>query len=153
MSDHSVAHGTFVVERDFPHPVSKVFAAWADPKKKHSWFGAATGNPPPVFEFRPGGRELLSGEMPNGQTHRFDVTYEDIVPENRIIYSYDMHMNGRKISVSLAAIEFTPTGSGTHLRLTEYGLYLDGLDNMEQRRHGTIHLIDQLGGYLEREAR
>jgi len=58
-------------------------------------------------------------------------------------------MDGRKISVSLAAIEFTPRGNGTHLRLTEYGLFLDGLDNVAQRKAGTEPIIAALGAYLD----
>ena len=150
MSDHSVAHGTFVIDREFAHPVSRVFGAWADPKKKAKWFGDPE-NPATVFEFRPGGRESSSGKIPNGPTFNFDVTYQDIVPDNRILYSYDMHMDGRKISVSLAAIEFSPTAKGTRVKMTEYGLYLDGLDNMEQRKAGTVFLVGQLGAYLDKE--
>jgi uncharacterized protein YndB with AHSA1/START domain len=149
MSDHSVAHGTFVIDREFAHPVGRVFAAWADPQKKARWFGDPS-RPAQVFEFRPGGRESSSGQIPNGPMFAFDVTYNDIVPDNRILYSYDMHMDGRKISFSLASVEFTPTPSGTRMKLTEYGLYLDGLDNMEQRRAGTISLIDALGAWLDR---
>jgi uncharacterized protein YndB with AHSA1/START domain len=152
MSDHSVAHGTFVIERDFQHPVGRVFGAWADPKKKAKWFGdPSSETPPQIFEFRPGGRESSSGQIPGGPSFSFDVTYQDIIPDSRILYSYDMHLDGRKISVSLAAIEFTPRGNGTHLKLTEYGLYLDGLDNMEQRKAGTIPMIEQLAAYLDKE--
>lgn len=149
MSDHSVAHGTFVIEREFPHPVGKVFAAWADPQKKSKWFGDPA-NPAQVFDFRPGGRESSSGQIPNGPSFAFDVTYQDIVPDSRILYSYDMHIDGKKISVSLAAIEFSATGAGTRMKMTEYGLFLDGLDTMEQRRSGTEGLIAQLGGYLDK---
>lgn len=148
MSETSVAHGSFVVERDFPHPVAKVFAAWADPQKKARWFGDGSA-PAQVFEFRPGGRESSSGKIPDGPTFSFDVTYQDIIPDNRILYTYDMHMDGRKISVSLAAVEFTPRGTGTHLRLTEYGLFLDGLDNVAQRKAGTEPMIAALGAYLD----
>ena len=149
---HSVAHGTFVIERDLAQPPSRVFAAWADPKKKAKWFGdPSSDNPAQVFEFRPGGRESSSGQIPSGPNFNFDVTYQDIVPDNRILYTYDMHMDGKKISVSLAAIEFAPRGTGTHLKVTEYGLFLDGLDTMEQRRKGTEFLIDQLATFLDKE--
>jgi uncharacterized protein YndB with AHSA1/START domain len=147
MTDHSVAHGTFVIEREFPHPVSKVFGAWADPAKKAKWFGDSAL--PEVFEFRPGGRESRGGAVPGGgPVYRFDVVYQDIVENSRILYSYDMHLDDRKISVSLAAIEFEAVPGGTRLKVTEYGLYLDGLDNMEQRRDGTIPMIDALGAWL-----
>ena len=149
MSDHSVAHGTFVVERDLHHPPAKVFAAWADPVKKAKWFGG--GAPAQVFDFRPGGHESMTGDIPGGPSFRFDVTYQDIIPDSRILYSYDMHMDGRRISVSLAAVELKKTASGTHLKMTEYGLFLDGLDNMEQRRAGTIPMIDKLVASLDQE--
>lgn len=151
MSDHSVAHGTFVVERTYPHPVEKVWAAWSDPKLKSQWFGGAGDNPPKIFEFKPGGRESSAGQIPDGPSYNFDVTYQDIVPLDRILYSYDMHMDGKKISVSLAAIEFWPAKGGTKMRLTEYGLFLDGLDNVEQRRQGTDGLMDQLGAFLDKK--
>ena len=150
MSDHSVAHGTFVVERTYNHPVEKVWAAWSDPAKKAKWFGnAAEGTPAKVFDFKPGGRESRGGTIGNGATYAFDVLYQDIVPNDRIVYNYDMHLNGKKISVSLAAVEFSPEGKQTKLRLTEYGLFLDGLDNVAQRKEGTLDLIAQLGDFLD----
>ena len=149
MSDHSVAHGTFVVERTYNHPVAKVWAAWADSELKRQWFGGGADNPPKVFEFLAGGRESSEGTIPNGPTFNFDVVYQDIVPNSRILYNYDMHMDGKKISVSLAAVEFWPEGRQTRLKLTEYGLFLDGLDNVAQRKEGTIGLIDQLGRFLD----
>ena len=36
----TVSHGTFVIEREFPYPPARVFAAWADPKAKALWFAA-----------------------------------------------------------------------------------------------------------------
>ncbi len=150
MSDHSVAHGTFVIERTYPHPAEKVWAAWADPAQKLRWFGGGgDGMPAQVFEFRPGGRESRRGTIPNGPSFSFDVTYQDIVPLSRILYTYDMHMDGKKISVSLAAVEFFAGKGGTRLRITEYGLYLDGLDNLAQREAGTKDLMGQFGDFLD----
>ena len=149
MSDHTVAHGSFVVERTYPHPLEKVWTAWSDPKQKAKWFGAGNDNPAAVFEFRAGGRESSAGDIPGGPSFKFDVTYQDIVPLSRILYSYDMHMDGQKISVSLAAIEFFAEKAGTRLRLTEYGLFLDGLDTNVQREAGTRSLMGQLGAFLD----
>jgi uncharacterized protein YndB with AHSA1/START domain len=149
MSGHSVAHGTFIVERTYNHPVEKVWAAWARSDLKRQWFGGGADNPPKVFEFRPGGRESSEGTIPNGPTFNFDVVYQDIVPNNRILYNYDKHMDGKKLSESLAAIEFWPEGRQTRLKLTEYGLFLDGLDNVAQRKEGTVGLMDQLGRFLD----
>lgn len=101
------------------------------------------------FDFREGGREILKGKHASGTISAFDCVYRDIVAPGagepgRIIYSYVMHIDGRKISVSQATIEIMPDGQGTRLVLTEYGDYLDGYDDAGSREHGTNFLMDQL---------
>jgi uncharacterized protein YndB with AHSA1/START domain len=39
---------------------------------------------------------------------QFDATYFDVVPDTRLIYTYEMHQDGRKISASLATLQFLP---------------------------------------------
>lgn len=144
MTERSIAHGTFVLERTYPVSPTRVFRAWSDPAIKKRWFGG--GAEPKIFEFREGGRELVEsgeGEFQFG----FDVRYEDIVEDNRIIYTYYMTMGGKRISVSVAAIELFAAGDGTRMTVTEHGCFLDG-DNMEQRRRGTEQLLGALGDEL-----
>lgn len=149
MTERSIAHGSFTLEREYPHPPARIFAAWADPEQKRKWFGAPeAGNPEHVFEFKVGGREYSSGAH-NGQTYTFDVRYQDIVPDNRIVYTYEMTLNGQRISVSLATIELFPTANGTRMKVVEDGAFLDGLDTVKQREDGTSFLLDQLGASLE----
>ena len=150
MTDRSIVFATFVVERTYAHPVAKVFSAWSNPEFKRQWFGSpdpAKANG--VFEFREGGREYNADKMGNDE-FTFDVSYRDIVPDNRIVYTYEMTMNGRRISVSLASVQFTPTANGTKMVVREDGAFLDGLDNPKQREDGTNYLIDQLGAWLDR---
>lgn len=151
MTDRSVVHATFVVKRSYPAPPARVFAAWTDPKIKTRWFGSPGGNDMKVFEFKVGGRELNSGKAPNGQSYRADALYQDIVPDERIVYTYDMHLDDKRISVSLASIELRPDGTGTHMTVTEHGAYLDGLDTPAQRESGTGWLLDRLGEELARQ--
>ena len=149
MTERSLVYGSFTIDRTYPVPASKVFAAWADPKLKFRWFGApGEDNTPKEFDFRVGGREYNEGDMGNGTTYTFDLRYQDIVPDQRIVYTYDMTMGGERISVSLATIEFKPAGKGTRMVVSEYGAFLDGLDTVAQREEGTISLIDQLGKFL-----
>jgi uncharacterized protein YndB with AHSA1/START domain len=148
--ERSAVHATFVIERTYPTSPERVFAAWSDAQAKRCWFG-----PPelPVggysLDFRVGGSEHMSIGMPDGGSYTLDATYQDIVEGERILYSYDMHHNGARISVSLATIEFRPGEGGTQLTLTEQGVFLDGLDTNEQREHGTIELMKALGAHLE----
>ncbi|HEY4202020.1 MAG TPA: SRPBCC family protein [Devosiaceae bacterium] len=149
MTERSIAHGTFVVERNYKASPAKVFAAFADPAIKNKWFGGPEEqNAKRSFDFRVGGKESNTGEF-HGSTYSFDALYQDIIPNERIIYTYDMHLNGERISVSLATIEFKPTPAGTHMIVTENGAFLDGLDNVKQREAGTNGLMDALGRVVE----
>lgn len=149
MTDRSIAHGTFVLERKYPASPARVFRAWADPSIKQRWFGDGA-TPAKIFDFREGGRELMeSGE--GADQFAFDVRYEDIVENNRIIYTYYMIMGGKRISVSVAAVELFADSEGTRMTVTEHGCFLDGLDNMDQRKRGTDMLLDALGAELLRQ--
>ena len=74
------------------------------------------------------------------------------MPDQRIITSYDMRFDDKRISVSLATVELEPAGTGTRLTYTEQGAFLDGYDDAGKREHGTRGLLDQLAAALAREA-
>ena len=148
MTKRSIVHATFVIERTYDAAPKRVFAAWADPEIKAKWSGVPTeADSKRSFDFRVGGKESSGGKA-EGKSYSFDALYQDIIPNERIIYTYDMHLEGQRISVSLASIEFKPAGSGTKMTVTEHGAYLDGLDNPELRESGTKWLMDQLGEVL-----
>lgn len=148
--ERSIAHATFTIKRSYKAAPARVFKAFADPAAKAKWFGApGDGVKASSMEFRVGGREHSSGKIPNGPSYTFDALYEDIVPDERIIYTYQMTIDDKRISVSVATIELRPAGTGTELSLTEMGAFLDGLDNAAQRELGTRDLLDKLGASLE----
>jgi len=153
MTDRSVVHATFTLERTYDAPPARVFAAFADFEKKRKWFGSADGdNSKAHLDFRVGGREHnegTAGEGDRAHLYRFDAIYLDIVENERIIYAYDMDADGTHISASLATVEFGPSGtSGTHLKFTEQGAFLDGYDKPEYRETGTRDLLEALAGTL-----
>jgi hypothetical protein len=63
-----------------------------------------------------------------------------------------MHLNDRKISVSLATMEITPLGNRTRLTVTEQGAFLDGYEDNGSRELGTGFLLDRLGASLQGDA-
>ena len=147
MTERTVQHGSFTIERKFDAPPALVYSAFATEQSKQAWFSGPNELwtlEDRAFDFRVGGQETLTGKWKSGMVSRFDAYYHDIVPDERIVYSYTMHVNGKKISVSLAAIEFKPAGTGTLLMLTEQGAFLDGYDDSGSRERGTIGLIDKL---------
>ena len=156
MTERSVIHDTFSIERTYPAASSRVFAAFASEEAKNIWGDSGDGGPdqastgPTEFDFRVGGRERFSMQY-QGTAYRYDALYYDIVPDQRIVYSYEMYADGARISVSVATIEFAKTGEGTALTWTEQGAYLDGIDGAEAgelRRGGTAEMLDGLARYL-----
>jgi uncharacterized protein YndB with AHSA1/START domain len=154
MPERSVTHATFVIERSYDAAPARVFAAWATPEAKRRWFGGPEDWERSGYEldFRVGGRERASGGPPGGQVHTYDARYQDIVPNERIIIAYDMHLDDKRISVSLATVEMKPAGKGTRLTFTEQGAFLDGFDDPRLRERGTADLLDALGKELERQS-
>ncbi len=159
MTERSVIHDTFTIERSYPASPSRVFAAFAFEEAKNSWgdtegLEPSDGNADPTeFDFRVGGRERFSHKY-QGTTFRYDAVYYDIVPDQRILYSYEMYANDARISVSVATIEFTKSADGTALTWTEQGAYLDGIDGIEApalRKGGTTEMLDGLTRYLTSE--
>lgn len=155
MTERSAAHATFVIERTYDDvPPARVFAAWASIEAKSRWFIGPEGwtEIERTQDFRVGGSERLRGRWAGGTVSTFDAHYEDIVPDQRIVYAYSMHIDDRRISVSLATIEIKPSGRGTRLVLTEQGVFLDGYDDNGSRERGTNVLLDQFGAALKRAA-
>jgi uncharacterized protein YndB with AHSA1/START domain len=71
-----------------------------------------------------------------------------VIPNARLVYSYVMHLDEKKISVSLATIELTGEDGKTAVSVTEQGAFLDGYDDAGSREQGTGHLLDALGASL-----
>src|ERR687898_857151 len=115
MTERSVEHATFVIERTYDASPSRVFAAWADPAAKGRWFGSPDqGVTEFELDFQVGGREINRGSV-EGQEYSYEARYQDIVPDERIVYAYEMHTDGSRISVSLATVQLTPEGENTRL--------------------------------------
>ena len=149
----SVVHARFHLERVYDAPIERVFGAFADIAAKSRWFSGDADKSEIIerkMDFRVGGSETLDVRWQGGVVSRFAAVYHDIVAPERIVYSYTMHLDERKISVSLATIEMRAAGAGrTALKITEQGAFLDGYDDAGSRQEGTGQLLDRLGASLQ----
>lgn len=148
----SVQHATFTIERVYDAPAALTYSAWADPERKARWFGGTPGQwdlEIREFDFRVGGRERLRGRWKSGTISDFQAAYYDIVPEQRIMLVYDMYIESRRISVSLATAQFKAEGGKTRLTYTEQGAFLDGYDDAGSRERGTRDLLERVAEALK----
>lgn len=149
--------GSFVIERRYNAAPQKVFAAWADPVAKRAWFAEGEGWEIKSYEldFREGGTERstfrhLSGVETFGEQTWFgnETMFNEIVPNQRIIFTYSMDRNGVRFSVSLASVELSPMEKGTRMVFTEHGAFFDGADGAKMREAGWQELLQKLDEHL-----
>jgi uncharacterized protein YndB with AHSA1/START domain len=151
VTDRSVTHATFTLERTYPADTARVFAAWADPAAKARWFGGPDAEH--ELDFRVGGREVARGKH-DGMMLAFTTTYVDIIDGERIAYTSTLYFGDQLATASLTTVEFIPDAGSdseaTRLVLTEHGAYLDGHERPEWREEGTGQQLAALAEELLR---
>jgi uncharacterized protein YndB with AHSA1/START domain len=148
----SVVHGAFHLERTYDATADQVYRALSEEAAKSRWFFGPAGWRliERVMDFRVGGRERVKGGFEGGVITTFDAVYHDIVPRERIVYAYEMHLDDRKLSISLATLQIKWEGaSRTRLLVDEQGAFLDGYDDAGSRERGTSDLLEKLGASLK----
>jgi uncharacterized protein YndB with AHSA1/START domain len=157
MEEQSVIHSTFVIERSYSKARELVFSAFADAATKRRWFAEGDNHDVEKFgmDFRPGGGEVLRYRFREGTPFQgVEVTnegsYQDIVPNRRVVTASTMSLNDKRISASLVTIEFLSTDKGTDLICTHQGAFFEGADGPEIREAGWQKLFERLEQQLTR---
>jgi len=101
------------------------------------------------MDFRVGGKEharfrFKDGTPLKGIACATEVDYQDIVPNRRVVFASTMTLGEKRISASLATIEFLRSETGTDLILTHQGAFFEGADGPEMREEGWRKLLERL---------
>ncbi|MFJ9950926.1 SRPBCC domain-containing protein [Kitasatospora sp. NPDC091207] len=145
---------------DFSAPPERVFAAFAEPALRTRWFRlpGSSKNATHALDFRVGGSEVAANLFVSGDIEErleYRSRFHDIVPDERIVYVYEAHVDGLRRWVSLVTVELAAEGGGSRLDWNEQFAYLvlsgDGTQDTAHLRGGTRLLLNGLSGVVEPE--
>ena len=158
METQPVVHNTFTIDRIYPTAPERVFAAFSDPTMKRRWFAEGEHHTLESYDldFRDGGTEHYSSRFKEGTpVAGLELTnensYQNIVPNRRIVFTSTMWLGGKCISISVGTIELEPAGKGTKLTLTFQSAFLEGADGPAMREAGWRTLLEKLAAVLAAE--
>jgi uncharacterized protein YndB with AHSA1/START domain len=105
------------------------------------------------MDFRVGGSEQFryrfrDGHPIAGSEISNEGSYQHIVPNEQIVMTAKMLLNGKPIVVMLATIEFAHAEKGTDLILTHQGTFLEWEGGPQMIEAGWGALLDRLQNYL-----
>lgn len=145
MKHTPATHTDLVIEREFAAAPEAVFHAWADPEAKRSWSDChAEHTTHYQLDFRLFGHETHRVAYPDGRVQEIEKVFFDIAAGRRIVFAYDIRLDGRPLSVSLVTVEFFAAKCGTRMVYTEQLAYLDGHEDRAERLRGTEEGLDRL---------
>jgi uncharacterized protein YndB with AHSA1/START domain len=155
METAPTVHDTFVITRSYPVSPERAFKAFSDPNLKRRWFAEGKTQETEGFEmdFRVGGadrqRYRMTAATPfPGVALSNDGSYQDIVPDRRIVLASTMTLGDRRISSSLVTFEFQPTAAGVDIVCTHQAAFYEGADGPQMRKGGWEKLLNALGDAL-----
>lgn len=139
---------TIVIEIDIDAPVERVFDAWTDSRQLMAWWGddakyRVTGR---QDDFRVGGK--WRAETQNADGLHQAVWGEYTRMERPVALAFTWNPDWDAGSTTHVLIEFTPSATGTHLKVTHSGFAREA--SRDAHRNGWAQVLAWLRSYLSK---
>ena len=140
---------SLTLKRHYAAPIEKVYRAWIDPQALKQWFGPSNEGKILVAETKPsvGGRYRIVLEMPSGEQHRVGGVYREIVPNEKLVFTWAWESTPERESV--VTVQLKSAGDGTDMTLTHEQFFDEAARDRHQ--HGWTGTVERLGQYLSRQ--
>ena len=147
-ADSRQASPSLRITRRYAAPPEKVWRAWTDPQALSRWFGPGDTQSVLLAELdvREGGRYHIRFRTADGETHDVSGVYQDVVPHQRLSFSWAWKSTPDR--VSRVAIALTAVEGGTQLDFVHDRFFDETARNNHER--GWTGTFAKLDDFLER---
>jgi uncharacterized protein YndB with AHSA1/START domain len=137
---------SLTLKRHYPAPIEKVYRAWIDPEALKRWFGPSDEGQILVSETNPkvGGRYRIVMQMPSGEQHRVGGVYREIVPNERLVFTWAWESTPER--ESLVTVQLKRAGDGTDMTIIHEQFFDEAARDRHQ--HGWDRTLERLGRYV-----
>jgi uncharacterized protein YndB with AHSA1/START domain len=138
---------SLTLKRRLKAPPAQVFNAWTDPEKLIRWIGPSdtiASSARAELDVRVGGRYRISFKTEDGEYHEVGGVYREVVPPNRLVFSWAWHSTPER--ESLVVLTIAEDGDGTMLTL-HHEQFVDEKARDDHRR-GWTGTLERLDSYL-----
>jgi uncharacterized protein YndB with AHSA1/START domain len=139
-----MSSATLSLERSFDAPREAVFAAWTDPEVLRRWWAAGPDwdTPEAEVDLRVGGGYRLAMREPGGPTHVVAGEYTEVVPPERLVYTWTWEHDSPGSAGSIVTVLFREDGDRTTVHLTHTGFTEPAA--VARHEHGWDAVMDSL---------
>jgi uncharacterized protein YndB with AHSA1/START domain len=131
------------LSRSFAAPRERVFRAFTAPTQLAKWWGPKGFTVPAcTMDVRAGGAWHTVMRSPEGKDHIISGVYREIVPPERLVFTWAWEQDGARGHETVVTIELLETPGGTRLELTHEGFATE--DSRDRHSHGWSGCFDCL---------
>lgn len=142
------ADRTLVITRVLDAPREIVFAAWVEERQAAQWWGPkGFTSVACTMDVQVGGRWRRVMRSPDGVEHRARGIYREIVPPERLVFTYSWERNpGHDRHETLVTLTFADLGGRTALTLRQEGF--ETIAARDDHRGGWSGCLERFAAFL-----
>lgn len=146
----TAAERSLVIERVFDAPPELVFEAWTKPEHLTKWWGPNDFTLPHCeVDFRVGGRYRFCMRSPDGEDHWVWGVYEEIVPPERLVFTWNREDATGRVWSSSSVVRATFTEQDGKTLFTLNQALFETPAYCGEHQIGWSQSLDRLGTYME----